>query len=52
MTYTFTLTQDQLQVIAAGLQELPFKFSAPVVAEINKQVSEQRKPQPVAEAAE
>jgi hypothetical protein len=54
MTYTLTLTQEQLQVVAAGLSELPFKHSAPVVAEINKQVSEQRKPTAVEtmEAAE
>ena len=51
MTYTITLTQEQLNVVAAALGELPLKFSAPVVAEINKQVSAQMKPQAV-EAAE
>jgi hypothetical protein len=51
MTYTLTLSQEQLNVIAAGLSELPFKHAAPVVAEINKQVSGQMKPQAV-EAAE
>jgi len=51
MKYTLELTQEQLQVIAAALQELPFKHAAPLVAEINKQVSGQNKPQAV-EAAE
>ena len=51
MTYTLTLTQDQLQVIAAALMELPMKHAAPVVQEINKQIAEQMKPQAV-EAAE
>jgi hypothetical protein len=48
MTYTLTLTQEQLNVIAAGLQEMPFKHAAPLVAEINKQISEQAKRGPVA----
>lgn len=51
MTYTLALTQEQLSVIAAGLQELPFKLAAPIVAEINKQISTQMQPQAV-EAAE
>jgi hypothetical protein len=41
-TFTLELTQDHLNVIAAGLQELPFKYASPLVAEINKQVSAQR----------
>lgn len=41
MHYTLTLTQQQLNAIAAGLSELPFKLAAPVVAEINKQIAEQ-----------
>jgi hypothetical protein len=51
MTYTLTLTQEQLQVIAAGLGELPMKIAAPLVQEINKQIAGQMKPQAV-EAAE
>jgi hypothetical protein len=51
MTYTLTLTQDQLNVIAAALGELPLKHAAPVVQEIHKQIAGQTKPQAV-EAAE
>ena len=47
MTYTITLTQDQLQIIAAALGELPMKIAAPVVAELNKQITGQMKPQAV-----
>jgi hypothetical protein len=42
MTYTITLTQEQWAVIGAALAEMPFKHAAPVVAELNKQVAEQR----------
>ena len=47
MTYTITLTQDQLNVIAAALGEMPMKIAAPVVQELNKQISAQMKPQAV-----
>lgn len=43
MTYTLTLTEQHLQIIAAGLGELPMKIAAPMVQEIQKQVSEQAK---------
>ena len=52
MTYTLTLTQDMLNVIAAALGELPMKHAAPVVQEINKQIAGQMKPQAVNDAAE
>ena len=52
MTYTLTLTQDQLAIVAAGLEGLPFRNAAPVINEINKQLAEQSKPQAVADAAE
>ena len=57
MTYTLTLTQEQLQIIAAALGELPMKHAAPIVQEINKQIAGQIKPQavpakPIPDAAE
>ena len=38
--YTLTLSDEQLAVINAGLQELPMKFAGPVVADINRQLRE------------
>jgi hypothetical protein len=52
MTYTLTLTQEQIQVIAAGLENLPFKVAAPVINDLQRQIADQRKPQAVADAAE
>ena len=54
MTYTLTLTQEQINTIAAGLGELPFKASAPVIQELQKQIQAQTKPQavPAVDAAE
>ena len=49
-TYTFTLTKSQLDMIGNALAELPFKFSAPLLNEINRQFSEQTAPQPEPEA--
>lgn len=34
------LTPQELQVVIAGLQELPFKFSQPVLASIERQLAE------------
>lgn len=52
MTYTITLTQEQLQIVAGGLENLPFKIAAPVVGEINKQISEQTKSMQVVQGDE
>jgi hypothetical protein len=52
MNYTLALTQEQIQVLGAGLENLPFKVAAPIIAEIQKQIADQRKPQAVADAAE
>lgn len=41
-SYVLHLTQEQLNVVAAGLGELPFKIASPVVAEINAQYEAQR----------
>lgn len=38
----FELSDEILRVIDMGLQELPFKISAPVLSEINRQISEQQ----------
>lgn len=38
----FELTQQQLQMIAAGLGELPYKHSAPLLAELQKQFDAQQ----------
>ncbi len=40
MTYTLTLTNQQLQIIGAALSELPYRVSAPVIEEINRQLAE------------
>jgi hypothetical protein len=47
MTFTLTLTQEQLNIIAAGLCELPFKVSASVIKELQNQIQVQSKPQSV-----
>jgi hypothetical protein len=48
-TYTFTLTKAQLDIIGTALAELPFKFSAPVLNEINRQFAKQQvAPEPAA----
>lgn len=39
--YTLTLTAEQLQVVAAGLMELPGKVAYATVGEVQKQVTEQ-----------
>lgn len=41
-SFTFTFTAEQLRVIDQALQEIPFKFAAPLVAEINKQIEAQK----------
>ena len=43
------LTQEQLQIIGAALAELPYRISAPLIAEIERQIVEQQK-QPLEEA--
>lgn len=41
MEYTFTFTAQQLAVINAALQELPFKVAAPLFDDLNRQIKEQ-----------
>jgi hypothetical protein len=45
MTMKIELTQEHLNVIAAGLQELAYKHAAPVIAHIAKQIEAQKVPQ-------
>lgn len=45
-SYTLTLTLAQLTVINEGLQLAPFGKVAPLIAEINRQIAEQRKELP------
>ena len=40
-TYALNLTDEQLAVINAALQEMPLRLAYPVVAEINRQLAEQ-----------
>ena len=39
-THTIALTSEDLQVINAGLQELPMKIAAPIVIKINRQLEQ------------
>lgn len=36
------LTHEQLQIIGAALAELPYRVSAPLLAEINRQIAAQQ----------
>lgn len=47
MKFSLTLTMEQVQLIANALAEQPFKISAPLISQIQKQVSEQSRPQAV-----
>jgi hypothetical protein len=38
MEYAIKLTQQHLQVISAGLCELPYRVAAPVIDAVNKQI--------------
>ena len=40
-TFTITLNDEQLNTVAAGLNELPAKFANPVLQELTKQLQEQ-----------
>lgn len=39
---TLTFTQEQMQVLNEALSNLPFKFAAPLINDINKQIQEQQ----------
>ena len=38
---TLTLTDQQLQIIGAALAELPYRISAPLIADIERQITAQ-----------
>ena len=44
--HTLTLNDEQMQIIGAALAELPYRVSAPVLAEINRQIAAQEKEKP------
>lgn len=41
MTISLSLSVEQMKVLDAALQELPFKVAAPLIAEINRQIAPQ-----------
>jgi hypothetical protein len=43
-TYRLELTERQLAVIDAALQEMPHKHAAPLIQEINRQLAQQQAP--------
>lgn len=43
MTYDFTWTEEQLNVILAGLGELPAKISLPIIIKIQQTAQEKMK---------
>jgi hypothetical protein len=53
-TFNIQLTMEQWQIIGTALGDQPFKISAPIIAELNRQIQEQNKPELVgtADAAE
>lgn len=36
--YTLTFTEEQMAVLDKALQEVPFRFSAPIIRSINEQI--------------
>jgi len=40
--FTFQLTQQQIDLVAAGLAELPFKQVQPLLVELQRQFEQQR----------
>jgi len=43
MDFTFNFTEQQVNLLLAGLGELPAKLSLSMIQEIHKQVQEQQK---------
>jgi len=43
-TFTFTFTDREVQIIAAGLGELPLKHSMALVIRLKKEIDEQQQP--------
>jgi hypothetical protein len=49
-TFTLTVTNQDLQVLSAGLDELPRKISEPLVEKLQRQLVPQMQPAPAAPA--
>jgi len=47
--FTFTMTEQQLAVISAGLSELPMKIAAPVLNDMQAQYAAQVAKEPASE---
>jgi hypothetical protein len=45
----FTFTQEEITLVANGVQELPFKLAQPLLASIERQYREQQEPPTVQE---
>lgn len=41
MKYTLTFSEEELMILDKALQEVPFKYAAPIVRSINDQIIEQ-----------
>lgn len=52
MEYTLKFTEQQIAVLDRALQDLPFKFAAPLIKTINEQLVSQRKEADASEAPE
>lgn len=44
--FNLTLTQQQIEMIGAALQEMPYRVAAPLIAHINQQLNQQMKEAP------
>lgn len=51
-SFTFILTEEQLNIIATGLNELPGKLCNPVLQELTKQLQNQPAPETTEAKAE
>lgn len=49
MEFTFTVTEQEANMIIAGLQELPAKVANPLTRKLQEQAQEQMPKQPVQE---
>jgi hypothetical protein len=48
-TFTLTVTEQDLNIISAGIAELPFKVSAALIQKLQGQINEQVQPTSPAE---
>ena len=46
MKVNLKLTEDHLRIIGAALSELPYRISAPLIADIERQIMVQQKEKP------